>query len=184
MICAQTQAQEVLLVLNNASFEGYPHDAITPDGWESCGYDSTPDILPGPWGVYQKPTDGNTFMGLISREDNTWEMITQELAEPLNSEKCYKFSVSLSRSPAYAGYNQPLRLRIWGGNSPCERKQLLANSPTIDHFEWSEYTFMFSPTENYKYILIECYYKEPTMIPYRGNLLIDGMTPFIECDRA
>ena len=177
-------AQDISITLNNSSFESHSREVTQLRGWESCGYHSTPDILPGSWGVYQQPTDGYTYIGLISREDNTWEKITQKLSTPLNPKKCYKFSVALSRSVAYAGYDKPLRLRVWAGHKPCERKQLLANSPTIDHSDWMEYTFMFSPRENYPYIVIECYYKESTMIPYRGNILIDGISPFMACSRA
>ena len=32
------------ITLNNPSFEGVPHDAVTPDEWSSCGMDSSPDI--------------------------------------------------------------------------------------------------------------------------------------------
>ena len=76
LVFAQTSKPIVLL---NPSFEGYPHDAVTPDGWQEGGLDSSPDILPGPWGVYQKPTDGNTFLGLITRDNNSWEALGQKI---------------------------------------------------------------------------------------------------------
>lgn len=170
--------------LTNGSFEGEPHDAINPEGWESCGYNSTPDILPGPWGVYQKPTDGYTFLGLISRENNTWETIEQKLVKPLKKGQCYKFTVDLSRSPAYAGYAKPVRFRVWASTNSCERMQMIALSPTVEHNEWRTYPFMFFAEEGYKYIIIECFYKEDTVIPYRGNILIDNFTNFEPCDRA
>jgi len=172
------------ITLNNPSFEGVPHDAVTPDEWSSCGMDSSPDILPGPWGVYQKPTAGNTFLGLITRENNTWEALTQKLNKPFKKHRCYKFKVDLALSSAYAGYSKPTKLRVWLSNSKCERKQLIVSSETIDHYEWKTYEFMFATEEDYKYILIECYYKEPSLNYYRGNLLIDNITTFEMCDRA
>ena len=184
IMSAELFAQSKPLVLENASFEGYPHDAVTPNGWKECGLDSSPDILPGPWGVYQKPTNGNTFLGLITRENNSWEALGQKLQKPFKKHKCYKFKVDLSSSPAYAGYSKPTRLRVWVSNSACERTQLIASSPTINHYEWKSYEFIFSTEDDYKYILIECYYKEPALNYYRGNLLIDNITAFEMCDRA
>jgi hypothetical protein len=184
LLTSQMAAQLKPVVLENGSFEGIPHDAVTPTGWDECGLDSSPDILPGPWGVYQKPTNGNTFLGLITRENNSWEALGQKLRKPFKKNKCYKFKVDLSSSPAYAGYSKPTRLRVWVSNSSCERIQLIATSPTIDHYEWKSYEFLFSTEDDYKYIIIECYYKEPSLDYYRGNLLIDNITAFEMCDRA
>lgn len=183
---APITAQQVLqpVQLKNPSFEGYPHDAVTPDGWKECGLDSTPDMLPGPWGVHQKPTHGNTFVGLITRETNSWESMGQKLEKPFKKHKCYKFKVDLSTSPAYAGYSKPTCLRVWLSNSPCERTKLIATSTTVDHYEWKTYEFLFATEEDYEYIIIEAYYKEPSLDYYRGNLLIDNFTAFEMCDRA
>ncbi|WMX17309.1 MULTISPECIES: hypothetical protein [unclassified Aureispira] len=182
--CLSLSAQFKPVVLDNTSFEGVPHDAQTPDNWQACGLDSSPDILPGPWGVYQKPTDGNTFLGLITRDDNTWEALGQKMPKPFKKERCYKFKVDLSSSPAYAGYSKPTCLRVWVGNSACDRAQLIATSPVIDHYEWKTYEFLFSTEEDYKYIIIECYYKQPSLDYYKGNLLIDNISAFEMCDRA
>ena len=184
LVLSQLKAQLKPLVLDNASFEGFPHDAVTPKGWEECGLDSSPDILPGPWGVYQKPTNGNTFLGLITRENNSWEALGQKLPRAFKKNKCYKFKVDLSSSPAYAGYSKPTCLRVWLSNSQCKRSKLICTSPTIDHYEWKTYEFMFSTEEDYKYIIIECYYKQPSLNYYRGNLLIDNFSAFEMCDRA
>ena len=183
-LAAMVQAQPDPLTLNNASFEGTPHDAVTPAQWQACGLDSSPDILPGPWGVYQKPTHGRSFMGLITRENNSWEAAGQQLSKPLQKDNCYKVKVDLARSPAYAGYNKPTCLRIWGCKNACSRTELLAVSPAVDHYEWKTYEFIFAPLQNYDYIIIECYYKTPVLDYYRGNLLIDNFTAFEACDRA
>lgn len=171
--------------LINPSFEGIPHDATNPSGWESCGIDSSPDILPGPWGVYQKPTQGKTYIGLITREDKTWETIEQKLNKQLKKNKCYKFKVDLAHSPTYAGYSKPTILRVWVGKTSCSKVKLIAESPTINHYEWKTYEFLFSTeNENYNYIIIEAYYKKPSLYFYRGNLLIDNFTKIEACDRA
>jgi len=177
-------SQKEKIFIPNGSFEGVPHDAINPEGWKACGYNSTPDILPGPWGVYQKPTDGNTFLGLISREDNTYESIVAKLPKSLKKDHCYRFNVDLSRSNAYAGYSGATTLRIWGTDKSCNKLQLLATSPVIEHYEWKTYNFSFIAKQSYSHIIIECYYKVPSMLPYRGNILIDSFFFFESCDRV
>ncbi len=170
------------ILLANPSFEGVPQDARVPDGWHACGLYSTPDVLPGPWGVYTMPYHGNTFLGLISREDGTWEHIGQRLTKPLKKDECYTFSVKLARSEGYVGYNQPLKFRIWGGTKRCQKNQMLGQSVAIAHTGWKSYRFDFFANETYEYVVIEAYYSGKT--PYRGNLLLDACSPFETCMRA
>lgn len=170
------------ILLTNPSFEGVAEDASVPDGWYACGSYSTPDILPGPWGVYQEAYHGNTFLGLISREDGTWEHIGQRLSQPLKKNECYTFNVKLARSSGYVGYNKPLKFRIWGGTKKCEKAQLLAHTVAIEHTVWKSYNFNFFTNEAYSHIIIEAYYAEKNA--YRGNLLIDACSPFEVCMRA
>jgi hypothetical protein len=47
--------------LFNPSFEEEAQDATTPQGWSACKEGTTPDILPGFWGVYTMPSDGETY---------------------------------------------------------------------------------------------------------------------------
>ncbi|MCB0682774.1 MAG: hypothetical protein KDC32_18010, partial [Saprospiraceae bacterium] len=43
----------------NPSFEGdEPQDATVPAGWFPCKEGTTPDILPGVWGVHTEPAEG------------------------------------------------------------------------------------------------------------------------------
>ena len=168
--------------LSNPSFEGAPHDAQVPEGWHACGFHSTPDILPGPWGVYQEAYEGDTFLGLITREDNTWEHIGQQLSSPLKKDECYTFSVKLARSNGYVGYNKPLKFRIWGGTKRCHKSQLLGHTVAINHNEWKTYKFNFFVDDDYDYIVIEAYYSGK--VPYRGNLLVDACSDFETCIRA
>ena len=76
-------SQEKTVWLNNASFEGVPQDATTPSGWQECELGTTPDILPGFWNVYTEASDGETFIGLITRDDGSFESIGQRLSSPL-----------------------------------------------------------------------------------------------------
>ena len=72
--------------------------------------------------------------------------------------------------------------RIWGGNGYCSEKQLLGESSTVNHTEWRTYQFKIKPKQEYKYIIIEAYYKTPDFFPYCGHILLDNLTDFEEMD--
>ena len=172
------------ITLNNPSFEGIPKDAVTPRGWSSCGNYTTPDILPGHWGVTRDPINGNTFVGLITREDNTWEYIGQQLSQPMKANECYTFQANIARSPFYAGYNKPIKMKIWGGTDSCEKEQLLAQTEPIIHSDWKPYDFLFFPKKSYQFIIFEAYFVDGTTVPYRGNFLMDNCSTIDVCERA
>ncbi len=169
--------------LDNASFEGEPQDATVPMGWFPCAMGTTPDILPGPWGVYQEASEGDTFMGLITREDGSWESVGQRLAQPLKMKKCYSLSMDLAHSDTYADYSQPVRLRIWGSNGRCEKEQLLGETDFVTHRDWEQYNFMFVAKSQINYIILEAFYKD-SRFSHRGNILIDNISPLKSCERA
>lgn len=170
--------------LDNPSFEGTPQDATTPTGWVSCGENSTPDLLPGFWGVYNIPSDGNSYIGLTTREDGTWEAIAQKLRKPMQANECYNFSLDLARSSQYVGYNIPIKLRIWAGTKRCQKQQLLGESPIIKHNNWLTYNFELNPKENYNYIIFEAQYASGIYFTYKGNILIDNCSVMKRCARA
>ncbi len=167
----------------NPSFEGKPQDATVPVGWRACEPGSTPDILPGVWGVYQEPAHGASYVGLITREDGTWESIGQRLENPLEKGQCYRFYLSLSTARTYAGYGQPIKLRIWGGTDTCTKQQLLWESPLISHRHWARYTVEFSTLFTLRHIVLEAFHQEGSF-SYKGNVLIDQLSAIVKCLRA
>lgn len=173
-------AQPTLL---NPSFEGDPQDATVPVAWHACAPGTTPDILPGVWGVYSEPSDGDTFVGLITREDGTFESIGQRLISPLKKNECYQFSLDLAHSKTYSGYNKPIKLRIWGGNTKCEKRQLLLETDFINHSAWKTYKLKFTTEEEVRYIIFEAHFKEGNF-SRRGNIMIDNVTTIIKCPRV
>lgn len=171
--------------LVNASFEGDPQDATTPVNWFTCELDSSPDILPGPWGVYTEASEGETYMGLITREDGTFEDAGQRLAKPLNNNECYSFEVDLAHSPSYSSYNHQIQLRIWGSQTRCSKDQLLVETAVIDHEDWETYEFKFSTRATINYIVLEAYLPtEPGIEGKKGNILIDNISEIKPCRRA
>lgn len=177
------KAASQVIYLNNASFEGEPQDATMPVSWFACTEDTTPDILPGPWGVYTEASEGDTFIGLITRENGTWEGLGQRLSEPLKKGECYAFTIDLAHSATYAGYNKPLKLRIWGGRRKCDRTQLLFESPIIEDADWTAFPVSFYANKTLHYISLEAFYQEGSF-SYRGNLLIDNISAIKRCARA
>ena len=131
--------------LTNASFEDVPNHSSVPYGWNNCGdvYESPPDIQPGFFEVEKMAQRGRSYVGLVTRDNDTWEGISQKMSKPIVAGKCYKFNIYLAKSSKYISlskssmtkenFNQAVRLRIWGGNSHCHKKEILAETGPINH---------------------------------------------------
>lgn len=193
------RAQETQVIyLENPSFEDQPRAGKTPSGWTDCGHsqESPPDIQPyGGFNVTRPAQDGRTFIGLVSRDNKTWEAVAQRLTEPLKQGACYKFSLQACKSNIYisptrknqsqpTNFNKGLVLRVWGGNNYCDRAELLDElKEPVEHSDWREYQFEFTPVNNdYSFICIEAYYKTPTFSWYNGNILIDNASEIFSCE--
>ena len=169
--------------MNNPSFEDTPSDATTPMGWFECEEYTTPDIMPGYWGVYTEAVEGETFVGMITRENGTFESIGQRVSTTMEKGLCYKFDVDLAHSNSYSGYNEPIKLRIWMANKKCGEQQLVFESPLITEEEWERFTIEFTAEKDFRYILIEAFYKEG-WFKRKGNILIDNVSPILICNRV
>ncbi|MBC7774828.1 MAG: hypothetical protein H7246_05260 [Phycisphaerae bacterium] len=172
------------IYLRNPSFEDAAGSGKCPKGWHFTYKGSTPDILPGAWEIMFPAQDGKTCLGLVIREDGTREDITQTLAEPLVSGKCYSFTLYLAHAPKYVGYNKPTRLRIFGYSEKGGKNELLATSPLIDHADWRQYKFELSPSSTVVHLLFEVDYAPGVLFKYKGNILLDNCSPLEKCVRA
>jgi outer membrane protein OmpA-like peptidoglycan-associated protein len=201
-------AQDVKII--NGGFEGRPHYGRNDlpariEGWFDCGRiefpaESPPDIHQGVnrdtafWENETPSVQGKTYLGMVVRESETYESLSQRLAMPLTEGRCYSFSVYLSRSATYLSrvanssgeknFTNPVVFRLWGGNGLCGEEELLLASPPIDHSEWKKYNFKVEPSSTYRYIRIEAFYKTPVLFPYNGHILVDGASDFelIDCE--
>lgn len=194
----QLKAQnEGIIHLKNSSFEGNPRHSLSPISWKDCGFEgeSPPDIQPdGTFSVRKPAYDGQTYLGMVVRDNNTWESVGQELSNPLKKGQAYSFSLMLARSELYlsssrikpeeVNYNTPCKLKIWAGNEFCHREQLLAESKEVVHFEWKEYSFQFIPNHHYSHIVLEVFYKTPILFPYNGNLLLDKASSIVPIEKV
>ena len=197
-------AQQDVITLSNPSFEDTPRkNANGIKGWYDCGIlnfpdESPPDIHPENfWGNTKQATHGKTYLGMVVRDNETWESVSQRMSSPMKAGQCYNFSMKLSRNAKYLSgsrfasqeyndtnqnynYNTPTVVRIWGSSGYCHTKELLAESIPVKHSEWKTYTFKLSPSFNHKAITLEAYYKVPVLIPYNGHILIDNCSDITE----
>ncbi len=197
---------QTLIKLINPSFEDTPIHSVAPAGWIDCGFpgESPPDIQPnGQWKVHRPPYHGVSYLGMVTRENDTWERVAQMLSDTLQPNQCYYFNIYLCTSPVYKSavkelgeedvpqdpelkdFTDPIRLRIWGGDNYCSYKELLDQSPTVVNNDWKVYHFKFQPKVPITHLVLEAFYKTPTLFPYNGNILLDKASDIqpIECDQ-
>ena len=198
-LAIQVQSQDTIQ-LRNGSFEDTPHAGGGLNkgirDWFDCGRinfpsESPPDIHPGGfWQNNNPPLDGNTYLGMVVRDNESWESVSQRLSGTIEADKCYDFSVALMRSDVYKSLRSltdkdsfnfltPIVLRVWGGNSYCNQRVLLAESPPITNGNWKTYNFEINSSLNVNYITLEAFYKTPTLFPYNGHLLIDNASNIV-----
>ncbi len=193
LISAQQKEDQINLV--NPSFEDLPKCCEAPTGWYNCGKaeESPPDIQPGSFQVIKTPSHGETYMGLVVRDNETWEGVGQRLSRPLELEECYEFTIDLCRAELYlslsrttgeeVNYATPAKIRIWGGMGYCDKRELLYETPLITTTRWLTYTLRLNPKKgSYTFLLIEAYFKTPTLFPYNGNILIDNASTIKQID--
>lgn len=194
-------SQEVIK-LQNPSFEDLPRAGtnMTPDiiGWNDCGRsrfpgETPPDIHPVStvaWGVSKEAYDGATYLGMVVRDNDSWESISQALSTPIQGGTCYSFTAFISKSENYKSgtkrsgdtlmnFDRPAVLMIWGGNSFCEKAELLGESPPVTNTSWKKYKFLFQPKKTHTFITIEAFYKTPILESYNGHVLLDKLSDLV-----
>ncbi len=190
------EAQEVRF--RNPSFEGVAGPNRTPRRWANCGFrgESPPDVHPDParlFFVNLLPYEGRTYLGMVTRDNNTWESVSASLSGALRQGQCYRFSIALASSDSYrsmsrstnqpVNYDAPVRLKIWGGNSPCEQEELLVVTDPVSTGPWQEYSFVIQPRlSDYMYISFSTDYAEDATQATNGNLLLDAASSFEPID--
>ncbi len=217
-ICLFTYAGNLLLAqemdepidLINPSFEGSPQAGTSNAdfdlfGWKDCGFfdETPPDIHVGGnaydgtdifFGVTQKAQHGRTYLGMVTRPNDTWEAVAQQLERPLKKGQCYTMSIHLVRSSTYISgtkgssqleyFRSPINLKVWGGHSFCDRNEELTLSNIVVNTNWKEYVLKFEPQSDITHIILEASFQRPQPFPPPGNVLLDNASPVIPiaCD--
>jgi len=196
-LCFSAQAQDDIIRLKNPSFEDVPKAGKAPAGWYNCGFsgETPPDVQPDPtFFVTKQAYDRGTYMGMVVRDNDTWEKVGQRLSKPIQANTCYNFSIYLCRSQLYrsrsqltqeiANYVTPSKLIIWGGDENCAKKERLGESKVVRSFDWTQHDFKFEPQQTHQYIVFEAFYETPVLFPYNGNILLDNASAIVPtpCD--
>ena len=179
----------------NSSFEDLPKSGEAPVGWYDCGKvtESPPDIQPGFFSVSKPASHGDTYLGLVARDNDTWEAVAQRLSRPLKANNCYEMTIDLCRSEIYislsrttgqqTNYTRPLKLIIWGGYGFCDKREVLWESADITHHRWLPANVRLAPKKgDYTHLMFEAYYVQPNLFAYNGNILLDNLSPIKELD--
>ena len=191
---------EGTILLTNPSFEDdVPRVGAAPRYWQDCGFigESAVDIQPDPLREFKvvKPAQaGRTYLGMVTRDNDTYERVGQRMSAPMVAGQCYEFRIQLARSEMYmsrsrltdddANYVKAVKLRVRGGYSVCDLGEVLGESPLVDNWDWQEYRIKLKPTQDYSFIVLEAYYKQPILFPYNGNILLDNAQALepVACD--
>lgn len=190
---AKAQDSKEVIQLFNSSFEDFARCCQPPTGWMDCGFqaETPPDVQPaGGFSVNRPAQDGRTYMGMVTRDNDTWESVQQKLEHPMEKNSCYSFSIYLCRSAVYVSgtkaapnevesFTNPIKLRIWGGSGACTKRELLGESELIRNIDWKKFEFKFEPNSTINYIILEAFYKTPTLLPYNGNILVDNASDLV-----
>jgi hypothetical protein len=186
-------AQETIS-LKNPSFEDNPQPGQAPRGWDNIGFDleSPPDIQPGLFNCNLEAYDGKSYVGMVVRDNKTWEAIGQPLRDGLlQKDSVYSFSLFLARSPFYrsisrttmqpTNYDEAAVLRVWGIHRASGKAELLAETEPVNHTTWEQYEFTLKPLKtDYDEIDLEAYFARDAPLPYNGNLLMDHCSPIVK----
>lgn len=132
---------------------------------------------------------------MVTRDNHTWEWVSQKLSSPLDSGVCYSFSVQLASSPiyeslarltgGYANYNAPAVFQVWGGYDACVGRVLIAESPPVAHPNWRKYHFIVRHLHEkpLTHLMLVAYYPPgKRCTPAMGNLLVDDFSAITEID--
>ena len=197
-------SQEII-VFKNPSFEAQlleansNYSAQDIDSWEDCSQTlfigETPfDVQPGFWGVSLKPKHGSSYIGLITRKNETYESIGQRIQNRLKRGVEYSLSLHIatsykSKSPSsetQKGYkssnskenpyavSSPAILRVRLTNSITKKTELIYTSNPILNNKWGILDIKFTPRFDADYIIFEAYFPNSNEPTY-GNILIDAI---------
>ncbi len=188
------------ILLRNKSFE--EPNSLWKDSWYDCGEylfpgESPPDIHSDSnefklFYVVKMASDGDKFLGMVVRDNETHESIAQKLSLQIKKGKCYKLSMDISIGGSYLSksrltgkdinYTKPCVLRIWGSNQECRKDEMFIATKIIENKTWKRYDFKIISKDDFEYIFIEAYWKVPLFNPYCGHILIDNLSDLEEID--
>ena len=180
-------------LLDNPSFERHNGRAgWMPEAWINAGpvTESPPDVHTADseiFGVRHRPAAGDTYLGMVARDNFTFEAIAQRIPGGLRAGQTYELQLWVSRSEelrsqsrltrAPVTYDAPIPFDVYVSNKANgDHFELVARSAPITHSDWRLYTIAFTPTRNWKYLRIGAGMNVMSAKPQCGNILIDDLS--------
>jgi gliding motility-associated-like protein len=173
-------------MIENASFEGPWAASTAPPAWFDCNTHSTADTQPGSWLVDKAPSDGSSYVSLVTRgqnnnfNDGLTEAISTQLLESFLPNACYRLALDLAFFgnfdgwiPGSQGTWGPVKLKVWASTGDCVKSKLLWESGVVTNQEWQSYEFGFAVDKPYSHLILEASYTGSDI--HNGNILIDNL---------
>ena len=181
-------------LLKNGSFEtGVAGASLVAKDWYSCGtkgytppnLHNTKNITPI-FKVYTLAQDGEQFISLVTRANQSVECVGQIFERNLISDSTYHLEIYLNSSESFesrtsikstetASFNTAADLEVYGLTNTGQYI-LLDVYEDIKHYNWKKYTTTFQALKDFAAIEFRAYFTFDQLLPYNGHILIDNIT--------
>jgi hypothetical protein len=154
LLLSSFQEISAQVVTVNDGFEGPPSQGIPPTGWENYinGNTSSGDTQPGSFNCFQEPSQGDTYLSLVTRGAGSFftvETVVADLVLPFEKSMCYNFTIDLSLSDQlrsggfdFVQFDYPCILEIIGCNNNClssADRVVLWQSDSLSNYTWKTF---------------------------------------------
>ena len=172
--------------LSNPSFEGAPGIGVCPVTWLPAGSYSSPDTEPLDCDNSLAPSDGNSYLTLVTRGPsaqyaNTTESTVSQLYTPLLANTCYTITFDIasrddvgffSWERGFTSYDSPTKLIMYASDIAQDKGEIIYESGTISNPGWNTQSFTYKPGKAINTITFEANYAGT---PGNGNVSIDNI---------
>jgi hypothetical protein len=146
----------------------------------------------GLYRVQLSAADGQTYVGMVCRDNGTFESIGQQLPTPLAGGQCYRWQGQAARTTRYLSiarstlrpddFSAPVRLAFYGGTDACADDYLLGESDSIRFADWQLLTVILRVPATSTHLRIGVLPFDTTAA--NGHVLLDHLQPLVPCDCA
>lgn len=163
-----------------------------PRDWINAGpiTETPPDVHTNQqphFGVRHHAAHGEAYLGMVARDNFTFESIAQRIPGKLQAGTTYELRLWVSYSPDLASvsrltqrpvvYDQPIPFDVYlSDKANGDPFELVVRSEPVTHTDWQEYAVRFTPTKAYKYLRIGAGMNTLYARPVCGNVLIDDLS--------
>jgi len=137
------------------------------------------------WGFKHPASEGNKYISLVTRDDESYEVIGQKLTSPLENDSSYMMSFDIRFDDRYkSGLKNSNGAEVYFDTYVCLKitismesdyiNQTIFLSPPIKNRDWKQINFQFVPDRDYDVIKFEAV--NNTGVIDNGNLMIDNLS--------